>query len=467
VTPVHAAPEGAAAASPNALAASLLAAPDRTFAWHGGRAITAATFLAHARRLAATWAPDVRVVNVCEQRYHFLVGFAAAMLRGGATILPPSRAPAVIDEMLRAHAGAVSCDDPDVAAAIDAACADERGGAVDLPLGPIAAIGHTSGSTGAPQAHPKTWAAFVQTAERDAARIREAVAEAAADANDPALAARAPSIVATVPSQHMYGMELTVMVPLACGAAVHGGRPMFAAEVAAALAEVPAPRVLVTTPAHLKITLDALTPDDAWPSLAAIVSATAPLDPALAAAAECRLGTRLVEMFGATETFVFAARRTAQTEWWMPQEDVVVEHVDDGTRVHTPWLAEPRVIQDVVELAGPRFRVIGRNADLIDVAGKRASLADLTRKLCAVPGVVDAVAFQPDRAGSSSVRRVAALVVAPTLDAETIRRELAQHVDPVFLPRPLVFVDALPRNEVGKLPRERLLAALERATRAR
>jgi acyl-coenzyme A synthetase/AMP-(fatty) acid ligase len=33
-------------------------------------------------------------------------------------------------------------------------------------------------------------------------------------------------------------------------------------------------------------------------------------------------------------------------------------------------------------------------------------------------------------------------------------------VDPAFLPRPLLLVDALPRNEVGKLPRERVLALL-------
>jgi acyl-coenzyme A synthetase/AMP-(fatty) acid ligase len=32
----------------------------------------------------------------------------------------------------------------------------------------------------------------------------------------------------------------------------------------------------------------------------------------------------------------------------------------------------------------------------------------------------------------------------------------------VFLPRPLVLVSRLPRNEVGKLPRDRLIAALKR-----
>jgi acyl-coenzyme A synthetase/AMP-(fatty) acid ligase len=96
---------------------------------------------------------------------------------------------------------------------------------------------------------------------------------------------------------------------------------------------------------------------------------------------------------------------------------------------------------------------------MVEIAGKRASLAELTRRLQAVPGVRDAVVFQPD-APNGGVRRVAALVVAPTLGAAQILDALRLAVDPAFLPRPLVHVAALPRNELGKLPRERLLAAL-------
>jgi acyl-coenzyme A synthetase/AMP-(fatty) acid ligase len=41
---------------------------------------------------------------------------------------------------------------------------------------------------------------------------------------------------------------------------------------------------------------------------------------------------------------------------------------------------------------------------------------------------------------------------------------LRKRIDPAFLPRPLVLVDALPRNEMGKLPRAealRLMAAAD------
>jgi acyl-coenzyme A synthetase/AMP-(fatty) acid ligase len=45
------------------------------------------------------------------------------------------------------------------------------------------------------------------------------------------------------------------------------------------------------------------------------------------------------------------------------------------------------------------------------------------------------------------------LVVAPQLQSKgtEILAALRQHVDPVFLPRPLLFVEALPRDANGKL----------------
>ena len=65
---------------------------------------------------------------------------------------------------------------------------------------------------------------------------------------------------------------------------------------------------------------------------------------------------------------------------------------------------------------------------------------------------------QPD--GIATIRRLAALVVAPGCSVGQIRERFAASVDPAFLPRPLRIVDWLPRNELGKLPREKLLEML-------
>jgi acyl-coenzyme A synthetase/AMP-(fatty) acid ligase len=89
---------------------------------------------------------------------------------------------------------------------------------------------------------------------------------------------------------------------------------------------------------------------------------------------------------------------------------------------------------------------------MIKVAGKRTSLQEITRHLLAVPGVMDAVVFvpQPDA-------RPIAIVVAPTQTSQQILAQLGERIEAVFLPRPLLRVERLPRNDVGKLPRDVLL----------
>jgi len=53
--------------------------------------------------------------------------------------------------------------------------------------------------------------------------------------------------------------------------------------------------------------------------------------------------------------------------------------------------------------------------------------------------------------------RLMAFVVAPGITRDALLAALRARIDAVFLPRPLLFLDALPRNATGKLPREALL----------
>ncbi|MFN7572932.1 MAG: hypothetical protein ACK5TK_16005, partial [Betaproteobacteria bacterium] len=133
---------------------------------------------------------------------------------------------------------------------------------------------------------------------------------------------------------------------------------------------------------------------------------------------------------------------------------------DSQARAAGGHVERPTPLADHIELESPqRFHLRGRHADAVNIAGKRSSLAYLDQVLRAVPGVVDGAFFLVEAAGAAG-ERVAAAVVAPSLDLAALRQALRQHLDPVFLPRPLLRVEALPRNEAGKLPRERLLALL-------
>lgn len=429
--------------------------PARTVAWRHGEPVSAARFLAHVQAIAEQLPPAATAVNLCEDRYAFLVAFCAIALRGQANLLPSSRAPQAVAEVMAAHPGCYAMGElaldtphyrhlPDLLLTPPAAAA---AAALVIPADQIVAIGYTSGSTGVPKGNPKTWASFHAS---NAGNLRMLHAAVGAGFH----------VVATVPPQHMYGMEMSVLLPLLDEVSVHAGRPFFPADVAAALAEVPAPRVLVTTPVHLRALIEA---GVSLPPIAAMVSATAPMPVELAQAAEARFGAPLLEVFGSTETCVFASRRAAADEPWTLYDDVQLHPQPDGTQVRAPQLEQPMTLADIVTLhdGGRRFRLCGRHADLLEIAGKRASLGDLTRRLLAIPGVKDGVVFQLDGGDALGVNRLAALAVAPGLDEAVILDALRFAVDPVFLPRPLKLVDALPRNETGKLPRAAMLALLD------
>ena len=57
---------------------------------------------------------------------------------------------------------------------------------------------------------------------------------------------------------------------------------------------------------------------------------------------------------------------------------------------------------------------------------------------------------------AEAVARLAAFAVAPGHTVESLMSALRLRIDPAFLPRPLCMVEALPRNDIGKLPRESL-----------
>jgi len=406
-------------------------------------------FLAQVRGVAEMLpASSLHAINLCEDRYRFLVAFCAVAMRGQVNLLPPSRAPAAVDEAIAQHPDSYCIGDSDLDPAparylrLPGELPQRIGDVPMLDDDALVAIGYTSGSTGRPQANEKTWGSF----RRSTAQNRAALADLWPEGD--------AHIVATVPPQHMYGMEMSVLLPLLCEVAVHAAKPFFPEDIARALAHAHGPRILVTTPVHLRALLVS---GCELPPLRAIVSATAPLSAELACEAEARFGCEVREVFGSTETCVIARRRTARETEWTPLPGVRVVPQPDGTAVHAPHLATPVVLADLVEVhADGRFLLRGRNADLLEIAGKRASLGDMTRKLLAIPGVEDGVVFQLDGDG---VRRIAALAVAPSLDEAAILQALRRTIDPVFLPRPLRCVATLPRNETGKLPRE-LLAAL-------
>jgi acyl-coenzyme A synthetase/AMP-(fatty) acid ligase len=409
--------------------APLLLRPD-------GTAISQAAFVAQAMALAERWPAAAEVINLCENRHHFLLGLVAASLAGAVSLLPPSRGAEHLALIRRAYPNALTVAEltpPDVA--------PWHGQPPELPQDHPLIKAYTSGSTGVPKANNKSWGSLARTIRGSSRAL--------------GLPGERVHLLATVPTQHMYGLETVGLMPLLGYAAGATARPFYPNDISEALRALPTPRLLITTPIHLRALADT---QIAMPALAGVISATAPLDADLAARAEAALDTPVREIYGCSETASIAARRPARESLWHLYEGVQIQFSGEEATVHTPALKQPFLLPDRMQAAGENaFRLLGRGGDLINVAGKRASLAELTRVLRSLPGVEDGVVFLP----SDDAKRPAALVVAPQLSEADLRGGLLSRIDAAFLPRPLQRVPRLPRNELGKLPRAQLLASLE------
>lgn len=430
-------------------------------AYSQDKPITLADFLTDVWLLTAALPAGRHVLNSCGDRYRFAVGVAAALLAGKISLLPPILTPEMVRQV-KNFAPDVFCltdqpqqsiDMPQITwadAVTDRAWAPADG-LVDrcdiprIPASQTAAIVFTSGSTGSPVAHRKSWGGLVQSVRAEAARLG-------------LLDGRRHSIVATVAPQHMYGFESSVLIALQSGAAMSASHPFFPADICSALTASTRPCMLVTTPIHLKALL-ASGLDIPLPDL--VLSATAPMSPQLALAVETRLQAPLLEIYGSTETGQIASRRTTETAEWTLFSGITLKLAQGAMWASGGHVEQATPLADEIELVtAGRFLLHGRSADLINIAGKRNSLGYLNHQLNAVPGVIDGAFFMPDepQADGNRVIRLMAFVVAPGVKPADLLAALRERIDSIFLPRPIVLLESLPRNKTGKLPRDRLQA---------
>jgi len=415
-------------------------------AYRAGVPVTAHRFLSDAHHLAGSLPAGKHVLNVCADRYHFTVGLAACLIAGRVSLLPSTHTPEVIGQLASFAPDAFCLTDdgrcdiglprvyyPEALPATDVAWA-----VPEIPVTQLAAIVFTSGSTGTPLPYKKTWGRLARCVRDGAPRLG-------------LLDGRSHALIGTVPAQHMYGFESTVLLALVSGNAFCAERPFYPADIAGTLAGVPEPRTLVTTPVHLRALIAS---EIDLPPVELIVSATAPLGQDLAREVEAKFHTRLLEIYGSTETGQIALRRTAESAAWRLWPNVQLKVSNDRVFAQGGHVEQLTEMQDVIEITGDdEFLLHGRTADMVNIAGKRSSFGYLNTQLNAIPGVTDGVFFlREGTTGSTGVARLGAVVVAPTLSVAELNEQLRRRIDPVFLPRPLIMVERLPRNATGKLP---------------
>jgi acyl-coenzyme A synthetase/AMP-(fatty) acid ligase/3-hydroxymyristoyl/3-hydroxydecanoyl-(acyl carrier protein) dehydratase len=426
-------------------------ADDAVVAWRGRDSFTARDLLVQAKRLAALLQPasgEDEALILCADRYGFAASALAAWSAGYSIALPPNSRPRTVREITSHGRIQVLLHDGAGEWGIDVRAAlTDPPSASDVLLERfwlssdrrIATL-YTSGSTGDGIPCPK--AAYQLLGE--AALLGTTLGIAPWD-----------RILATVPAQHIYGLLMGILVPLSQGASIVCGAPLHAESIAACAAEADA-TVLAGVPAHLRAL--ASLGDAELGRIRLIVSSSAPLEPEVGRQLG-RFSARTVELLGSTETGGIAWRQPPE-DLWRPLPGVSVSANNKGNLlVDSPFLApravRPHVGADRIEMnEDGLFRHLGRLDGVLKIAGKRVVLNEMERRLRAIEGVEDAALTAIPASGGRG-HEIWAMVVAPRLGAEAIRKGLLSWFDPVVLPRRFRWLDKIPREATGKLPLRR------------
>jgi acyl-coenzyme A synthetase/AMP-(fatty) acid ligase len=167
---------------------------------------TCSRFLSDAEALANLLPDAPMVTNLAKDRYRFLVGFVAALVRRQTMLLPPRRMPwaSSIETMPLPIVLSMTRNKSNIFPPIrflkcrlNPTC---TGKVPQIPIDQPAVMAFASDSTGNPHSYSNTWGSLVTVPQSTGSHLR-------LKASDPM------TIVAIVPHQHAYGLETSVMHP--------------------------------------------------------------------------------------------------------------------------------------------------------------------------------------------------------------------------------------------------------------
>ncbi|HSD03421.1 MAG TPA: AMP-binding protein [Gaiellales bacterium] len=430
----------------------------------------------------------------------FAVVFHAVLERGGVvTPVNPGLTPAEARRQLEDARARYVITCPDLAAAVSEAAGDARVllvGSAELrgrEFAPepsatedLAALPYSSGTTGFPKG-------VMLTHRNLTANIVQVEGVFKCDEED--------VLLAVLPYFHIYGLTVNMNFALARGATVITMARFDLQAFLAAIAAHRVTRAFLVPPILLALAKHPLVDRHDLSSLDLIVSGAAPLDPGIARAVADRIGCRVVQGYGLTETSPVThlppegpgmdakpgsvgpplpgtecrAIGIESGEPLPPGEDG--EIVIRGPQVMRGYLRDPAATAAAIDADGwfhtgdignidedGWLFLVDRVKELIKVRGLQVAPAELEALLQAHPAVADAaVVPSPDRHGGEVPK--AFVVLRDEADLDDLRTYVADRVARHKRIRRIETVDAIPRSPSGKILR-RVLVQKEREAAA-
>src|ERR1700736_3697425 len=215
------------------------------------------------------------------------------------------------------------------------------------------------------------------------------------------------------------------------------------------------------------------------PKMRLCISAGAPLPLAIAKKFRERFGLSIHSFYGASECGGICYDRDAKLEVegfvGAPMKDVDLKMIDPNARssqirVRTAAAGDGHfqesneekvgngvfIPDDLLGRDGDGFKIVGRVSDLINVAGKKVSPAEIEQVLVRFRGVRQAIAFGRPAAAGLRNEEVAACVVADVDCEDELLEFCRRELSAWQVPRKIFILDSMPANERGKISRREL-----------
>jgi acyl-CoA synthetase (AMP-forming)/AMP-acid ligase II len=272
----------------------------------------------------------------------------------------------------------------------------------------------------------------------------------------------------TVPHHHMFGLPYRLMWPLWAGYPIISEPFLYPEELGRLKA---GPHVLISSPPTLK-RLAQLETFSSSATFLATFSAGAPLHEEVAATCESLLATRMIEIYGSSETATAMYRFAPGGAWREPPGVTLALDERGCLKLHSPLLADDGWFQtqDTAVRDDNGWRLTGRADRVAKIEGRRVALDALEATLLALPEIAE-VRTAPLYRERDEI--VAAVVLSDSGRAQLqalgklrfdrlLRQRLSVSLDRIALPRRWRYLTALPYNAMGKLTTAAIVQLFER-----
>ncbi len=266
-------------------------------------------------------------------------------------------------------------------------------------------------------------------------------------------------VVVTVPFVHIYGVLAGLLLPLSLGDITLVIKEDFLPYELIEEAKKEH-TLVVTTPVFIKA-LGKL-PSEHKLENTLFISSTAPLALEDVTLFEEKCDSKVMQLFGSTETGGIAYKFGSSVEW-QPLDGVSVAMQEDKLSICSEFispyllkesiekLSQPYVTEDIVEIKNNTFTLIGRSNKLIKIAGKRISALQIENILEEIPEIDKAIVslvYKKELLRSEQI--VITLEADMKLDKKRIKEKIAQYYGIITIPFTLKYVDKINYSAMGK-----------------